>query len=408
MRDFRDAKTMAQALRDNLNTKTIIISHSESLELVSKMFGLADWNTLSAMLKADQPEGNAVPQARRLQGTASYPAIPMRDLVPFPTMICPLFVGREKTMRALEHAFERQREVVLAVQKDSAVDEPAYGDLHEIGVLGRLLEVERLPDRTMNVLAEIHRRVAINGFIGETGAFQADVSDISEGPIPEAPELVRSVVARFKDYVNVRNIAARETWPPLDQVRDPGRIADVIASHLVRPITDKQRLLATLDPIARLRAIDAMLQEAAAGPSSEMAATLRRAMTHAEQRRYPYATCEHLLLALTEDKDAVAVLQACKIDLGKLAEDLVHYIDDVLKEPMLPGATVQRSRAFHRVVHNAELQARENGHNAVTGADFLVALFNESLSPAVRLLAQQKMTRKDALDIVARSTVKPR
>jgi ATP-dependent Lon protease len=402
MRDFRDAKTMAQTLRDNLTSKAVPISHSESLELVSKMFGVADWNTLSAMLKADQPVSGGA-QARRLEGSASYPAIPIRDLVPFPTTICPLFVGREKTMRALEHAFERQREVVLAIQKDSAVDEPAFGDLYEIGVLGRLLDVERLPDRTMKVLVEIHRRVAINRFIGETGAFQADVSDISEGPIPDAPELVESAVERFKSYATARGIAVRQTFPPLAQMRDPGRVADVIAQHLALPIADKQRLLAMLDPLARLRTIDDLLQDA--GPIDEMATTLRRAMAHAEQRRYPYATLEHLLLALTQDKDAAAVMQACKVDLGKLAEDLTNYIDEVLKEPMLPGATPQRSPAFHRVTQKAELQAREFGRTAVTGADFLVVLFSESLSPAVRLLADQQMTRKDALDVVVRGSV---
>src|ERR1700686_1320327 len=117
MRDFRDAKTMAQTLRESLTSKAVAISHSESLELVSKMLGVSDWNTLSALLQADRREAGA-PAAKRLGGTVSYPAIPLRDLVPFPTASYPLFVGREKTMQALDRAFQRQREVVLAVQKD--------------------------------------------------------------------------------------------------------------------------------------------------------------------------------------------------------------------------------------------------------------------------------------------------
>src|ERR1700724_946712 len=114
MRDFRDAKAMAQSLRESLTTRAINISHSESLELVSKMLGIADWNTLSALVQADRRD-TETPVAKPQTGTASYPAIPIRDLVPFPTATYPLFVGREKTIQALTLAFERQREVVLAI-----------------------------------------------------------------------------------------------------------------------------------------------------------------------------------------------------------------------------------------------------------------------------------------------------
>src|SRR5262249_35207621 len=122
MRDFRDAKAMAQILRTSLTAKAVTISHSESLELVSKMLGVADWNTLSAQIQAgrEAPIAAATPAGE----AGRYPAIPIRDFVPFPSAMIPLFIGREKTIRALDHAFQRQREVVLAVQKDSGVDEP--------------------------------------------------------------------------------------------------------------------------------------------------------------------------------------------------------------------------------------------------------------------------------------------
>ena len=143
MRDFRDAKAMAQSLRESLTTKAINISHGESLELVSKMLGVADWNTLSALLQVDRRDPG-IAAVKSPTATTSYPAIPIRDLVPFPAAIYPLFVGREKTMQALNQAFERQREVVLAIQRQSGVDEPGLEDLYEIGVLAQLLEVERL------------------------------------------------------------------------------------------------------------------------------------------------------------------------------------------------------------------------------------------------------------------------
>lgn len=123
MRDFRDAKTMAQTLRESLTTKAITISHSESLELVSKMLGVSDWNTLSALLQANRRE-TGISVAERPTGAVSYPAVPLRGFVPFPTGTFPIFIGREKTMHAVNHAFERHREVVLAVQREATVDEP--------------------------------------------------------------------------------------------------------------------------------------------------------------------------------------------------------------------------------------------------------------------------------------------
>jgi ATP-dependent Lon protease len=259
MRDFRDAKSMAQTLRDSLTAKAVTISHSESLELVSKMFGAADWNTLSAQIQAGRraPAATAAPQA---EPARTYPAMPIRDLVPFPSATIPLFVGRPKTIQALDHAFKRQREVVLAVQKDSAVDEPGLDDVHEIGVLAGLLDLMPLPDRTHKVLVQAHRRVAIHRFVGETGVYLAEIADISEGPIPAAPELVEKAIARFLVYAKARELRAQQVWQLLDHVRDPGRIADIISPHLVLPLKDKQSLLATLDPVARLERVLALME----------------------------------------------------------------------------------------------------------------------------------------------------
>src|ERR1700737_3907538 len=238
MRDYRDAKTMAQALRESLTTKGVTISHSESLEFVSKMLGVSDWNTLSALLQADRRE-TGIQAAKPPTQAVTYPAIPLRDVVPFPTATFPLFVGREKTMHALDRAFERQREVVLVVQRQSAVDEPGFDDVYEVGVLARLLELLRLGDGTLKVLAQAHRRVMIRRFIGETGAFQAEIADISEGPIPEAPELFERAVERFKSYAAAREIRMPQIWPTLDQTRDPGRVADIISTYMALPISDK-------------------------------------------------------------------------------------------------------------------------------------------------------------------------
>ena len=281
MRDFRDAKTMAQTLRESLTAKAVTISHSESLELVSRMFGLADWNTLSAMLQSTRRD-TTTPAGKRPGEATSYPAIPLRDFVPFPSVNFPIFVGRggckgsyrpvfppgdfpmfawrEKTMRALNHAFEHHREVVLAVQKQAAVDEPGLEDIHEIGVLARVIQSDRQDDGTLRVFVEAHRRVVICRFLGEMGAFEAEISDLSEGPVPYAPDLILRAIVLFEKYAAARQIQMRQTWPTLRQTRDPGRAADMIATYLALPIDEKQNLLATLDPVARLERVNALLE----------------------------------------------------------------------------------------------------------------------------------------------------
>lgn len=406
MRDFRDAKSMAQTLRESLTEKAVVISHGESLELVSRMLGVADWNTLSARLKADPRESAAQATPRR-DGLIHYPAIPIRDLVPFPTMTFPLFIGREKTKQALDQAFAQRREVVLAVQKDADVNNPGFEDLYEVGTLATLMEVDRLQDDTMKVLVQVHRRVAISRFIGENGAFQAEISDISEGPIPDAPDLVANALARFKSHAAAHDLRIVATVPPLDQIRDPGRLADVIVSQLGVPLRTKQALLATLDPLERLERTHALMENAVAPPRSRaISATMDRALADARQRRHSHATLEHLLLALADDADAATVMRSCGVDLGALRRNLVGYIDTGLTRLLTEREAVpQPTAAFQRVTQRAGMQAWERQRPATTGADVLVALFTEWQSPAVQMLVQQQMTRKAALDVIMKEDV---
>jgi ATP-dependent Lon protease len=406
MRDFRDAKAMAQTLRESLTAKAVTISHSESLELVSKMLGVADWNTLSALLQTDRRD-TATPVEKPATEAVRYPAIPIRDLVPFPSATYPLFVGREKTMHALNLALERQREVVLAIQREAGVDEPGFEDVYEIGVLAQLLEVERLSDGTLKVLAQARRRVVIRRFVGESGAFQAEVADISEGPIPDAPELIFKAVKRFESYAASREIPLPQTSPPLDQTRDPGRVADIIATRMALPISEKQSLLAIFDPVMRLKRVDALMDISALVRTPELEVTRHRAFDYANQRKHQYATLEHLLLALTDDADASAVMRACNADLGALRAKLLSYLDNDLKHLVIDnGEEAKPTAAFRRVAERAELHALELGRPEVTGANTLLAIFPETRSPAARLLAEQGVSPGRASDFIAYRTVK--
>ena len=294
--------------------------------------------------------------------------------------------------------------------KAGSVDEPGFDDVYEVGVLARLIELQRLDNGTLKVLAQALRRVVICGFIGETGAFQAEIADINEGPIPDAPFLIKRAVTRFEGYAADREIRVRPAWPPLDQTRDPGRVADIIASYISLPISDKQSLLATLDPVARLERVDALLNKLKNAPplppaiaevvpgtrySVELERTLHRALDHANQRKHEYATLEHLLLALIDDANASAVMRGCKADLGVLREKVASYLDNELRRLVIDkGGDAKPTAAFERVAQRAALLTQELNRPDITGANTLLAIFAESQSPAARFLGEQHVSRE--------------
>jgi ATP-dependent Lon protease len=402
MRDFRDAKAMAQTLRESLSHKAMTISHSESLELVSKMLGLSDWNTLAAVLQADRGESTkAVPRLK-----ARYPAIPLRDLVPFPGATYPLFVGRDKTINAVEQAWEGEREVVLAAQREAGVDEPRLEDVYEVGVLARLLEVRSPPDGTegtKQVLVRAIRRVMIRSFTIDAGTLKAEIAGISEGPAADASDLVRSAVKRLESHAAAGALPLPDAqWLSFEPARDPGRVADVIASCLKMPMSDKYELLATLDPVARLQKVDAQLDLSSRPISPIFEKTKQRAVGEAVQRQHQYATLEHLLLALIDDPHASAVMQACNANLDALKNDLIRYLDNEFT-----GVVVENIRrslptaAFQRVEQRAARHALELGQPVVTGAHALFGLFAETRSPAARLLREQGVSQLNRAALVA-------
>lgn len=405
MRDFHHAKAMAQTLRESLTTKAVTISHSESLELVSKMLGVADWNTLSAMLQANRqspggPQAASLATRKRLEA-GRYPAVPIRDLVPFPTAVFPLYVGREKSKAALDQAFRSRRYVVLAIQKDGGVAEPGPRDVLEIGLLGRLVEYEQKEDGTINVTVEANRRVAIHRFITDGNSYQADVEGAGEEPVVEATELVRGTLKRFERFAAANDVRMPKGWPSPEQIRDPGLIADVMAWYAAVWFEDRQGLLVTLDPLARLRRVHDLLGSPSIPPAPAFEATRRRAMASATQRNHRYATLEHLLLALLDDADASAVLRACNADLAALKADLLRFLGSEREKLFVePGGEARPSPAFRRVGQRAQRNAQDQGGAAVTGANALLGLFPETRSPAARLLDKQGVSPAQVADVL--------
>jgi ATP-dependent Lon protease len=216
------------------------------------------------------------------------------------------------------------------------------------------------------------------------------------------PELIQEAVERFEYYAAAKEIHLPPIWPPLDQTRDPGRVADIICTHMALPIRDKQNLLATLDPVMRLKRVDALMDVSALPPSSAFEMTRRRALDYANRRHHQYATLEHLLLALTDDADAAAVMRACSADLDALKSSLLAYLDNELKNIVVENAGDARpTAAFRRVTQRATQHAQQLGKPAVTGANALLAIFPETRSPAARFLGEQGVSRTRAGDFIA-------
>ena len=175
--------------------------------------------------------------------------------------------------------------------------------------------------------------------------------------------------------------------------------------NMTMGLEDRQGLLATLDPVTRLQHVHDLLASPSIPLSPAFEATRRRAMASATQRNHRYATLEHLLLALIDDADASAVLQACHADLAGLKAALLGFLGSERQNLFVaPGTQAQPSPAFRRVAHRAQLQAQELGRAAVTGADVLMGLFPETESPAAHLLDTHGVSPTEAADVVAQGS----
>jgi ATP-dependent Lon protease len=191
------------------------------------------------------------------------PLLPLRDIVVFPTMVVPLFIGREKSIAALEHAMGQEKYVLLCTQKDARRDEPKEGEIHRVGTLASILQMLRLPDGTVKVLVEGKFRAKIIQYLANPYFFQVEVEELLENwdPTPELEALRRSVVASFETYTKLNKKVSQEAFQTVAAIEDPSRLADTIAGHLTIKSEDKQGLLEILDPVRRLESVLTMINQ---------------------------------------------------------------------------------------------------------------------------------------------------
>jgi ATP-dependent Lon protease len=208
-------------------------------------------------------ESNETREPTLITGSeVTLPVLPLRDVVVFPHMVIPLFVGRRKSIRALERAMEVNKQIMLVAQKSASDDDPAPEHIHRIGTLATILQLLKLPDGTVKVLVEGERRAYIREYTGTDEYFQAEVSQM-EVPAIDAKEgeaLMRSVLSEFDQYVKLNMKIPPEILTSLSGVDDPGRLADTVAAHLSLKIEDKQKILEIQDTRARLERILSVLE----------------------------------------------------------------------------------------------------------------------------------------------------
>ena len=194
--------------------------------------------------------------------TQCFPLIPLRDVVVYPHMVIPLFVGRQNSIDALEHAMAAEKAIVVVAQKNATVDEPKVEDLFEVGTSARILQLLKLPDGTVKVLVEGERRVAIGEVAEQDGFFIAQVEAIDDAALPggERKALAHTLMAQFEQYVKLSKKISNDVMSSITNIDDPSRLADTIASQMSLKLEEKQNLLEMGDLSQRLEHLMAQME----------------------------------------------------------------------------------------------------------------------------------------------------
>ena len=194
--------------------------------------------------------------------TRLLPILPLRDIVVFPQRIVPLFVGREKSVAALEAAMTADKELFLVAQLDPSEDDPDRDALYDLGVIATAMQLLKLPDGTVRVLVEGVKRARLVGLVPEDGYMAAEVEEVEEEPSdgPEVQALMRSVIDQFENYAKLNKRLPPETGIQLGEIEDGAILADAVASNLSIKVADKQALLGELNPSRRLEMVFAFME----------------------------------------------------------------------------------------------------------------------------------------------------
>lgn len=282
------------------------------------------------------------------------PLLPLRDLIIFPHMMMPLFVGREKSINALEEAMSKQTDIVLAAQKDAKTNNPEPKDIYAIGTIGTIIQLLRLPDGTVKVLVEGKRRVKIKNFVSNENFFVVACEPLEEDTsnIVEAQALVRSVKSTFETYVKLNKRIPPEILMRVSTIENPGELADIIVAQLNLKLEDKQAVLEIIDASKRLEhLLNLMTGEIEILEVEKKIRTrVKKQMERSQKEYYLNEQMQAIQKELGEKDDYQAELQDLEIKcknkkMSQEAKDKVMKEIKKLKmmSPMSAEATVVRN-----------------------------------------------------------------
>ena len=289
-----------------------------------------------------------------LEPQVRYPMLPLRDVVVFPHMVIPLFVGREKSIKALDHAMESGKQIFLAAQHDAADDDPSPEHIYEIGTVANILQLLKLPDGTVKVLVEGTARAAIVRYVQSEETFEVDAVDVNDELIDEreAEVLIRTVVTEFEQYVKLNQKIPPEVLSSLSGIEEPSRLADTIAAHLTLRNEEKQKILEYASSRERLEHILGIMESEIdlLQVEKRIRGRVKKQMEKSQREYYLNEQMKAIQNELGEMEDAPNEMDELqkKIEEAGMSKEALEKAESELKKlrmmsPMSAEATVVRN-----------------------------------------------------------------
>ncbi len=283
----------------------------------------------------------------------TIPVLPLRDIVVFPHMIVPLFVGREKSIKALEEVMREDKRILLVAQKNPADDDPAADAVYEVGTLAQVLQLLKLPDGTVKVLVEGVDRAKVHGFSSRTEFFEAEVEVLVTdlGTTAETEALARTALTQFDSYVKLNKKVPQEVLASVGQITDHSKLADTIAAHLAIKIPEKQELLEMNAVAQRLEKVYALMEGEISVLQVEkrIRSRVKRQMEKTQREYYLNEQMKAIQKELGdgEERNEIDEIEA-RIKATKLSKEAKERADAEVKKlrqmsPMSAEATVVRN-----------------------------------------------------------------
>ncbi len=292
--------------------------------------------------------GEAAPQFK------AVPLLPLRDIIVFPYMVVPLFVGREKSINALEEAMNAEKDILLSAQINAKTNDPKAEDIYKIGTLGTIIQLLRLPDGTVKVLVEGRKRARIRRYLPHDNFFMVEAEEIHENReiTVECEALMRSIKATFETYVKLNKRIPPEMLASVAVIDDPARLGDTIVAHLTLKLPDKQKILELESPAERLEKLFELMQGEIEilQVEKKIRTRVKKQMEKTQKEYYLNEQMQAIQKELGESDEFKSELQELeeKIKSKKMSAEATKKIKKELKKlkmmsPMSAEATVVRN-----------------------------------------------------------------